>query len=145
MLEFFAHQFIFFLGEEETLAGDHSLFFGRAEAFSSRAVARTLCISALFPGMYRVEVRFEGALDASEFDFVDEHTVNLPHGNLALMDTDVSRLGTVKPGAYRAQVGWSCRWESEHCGLEHRDEYPAGDGPDGVVILTWLRPCAEGE
>lgn len=145
MLEFFALEIPFFFGEEETLHGNISLFFGDKTGFSSREVARTLAIAPLLRGVYRVEVRFEGALDASEFDFIDEHTLNLPHGNLALMDTDVSRLGTVKPGAYRAQVGWSCRWESEHCGLEHRDEYPAGDGPDGVVILTWLRPCAEGE
>ena len=124
-----------FIGDEEDLLS------GVRDGVSSAVHENILFLSTLLSGVYRIEVKLDGVLKPDEFDLIDEWTLRLPKGELSAFTSGVKRLGSLVPGVYRAQIGWSSYWEGKHALLESEHDYPPNDGPDGRVVLTWLGPC----
>ena len=62
----------------------------------------------------------------------------LPTGELALRSGDEQsalRIASVTSGSYEVCVDWSPEREALHSEIEAVDDYPLGEGPDGVVSL----------
>ncbi len=70
--------------------------------------------------------------------------LRLPTGSIVVRsggpDRDPALLLKVEPGVYEARVEWFVDEESKHYDLDDPDEYPEGDGPDGVVTLRFISP-----
>jgi hypothetical protein len=77
--------------------------------------------------------------EVSNLAYGERHTLRLPSGILELRTGDLLahpewRIA-VPSGTYDAWIQWSVDEECKHYEIASAEHYPAGDGPDGIIVM----------
>jgi hypothetical protein len=98
---------------------------------------RLIRMTVVLDGVFRLDVSTERVarpLDGGSW-CVTEHPLELSTGRVAVVTRRPEpAFLQVAPGRYDVTIAWSVSEESKHY-VSAVDEYPAGDGPDGMIWL----------